>query len=269
MTDRLQPVRGYFKIEQIDKDGNTLSTYENQNTVMARIPELLAGQMSGLFTKDIRQYVIGCIALGTDGSYKDSNGEDIPKNVDDARTQMFSEHNFWDTKDKIQRNLDFFNDGEPLEPVIGDDKKRVYQMSFTVAPRGDRSQNPTSLKALQGNTQGCTIPYDTTGDPADTPPVPTYQPTTYTQQFPADVKSQFRGMNSNIGREIRYNFTLDVDAGNNPNNTPVGYNEAALYLVLDAAEDGNPLGQLFSMKTFKPVYKDNTCALRIEWNLFF
>ncbi len=268
MTDRLLPIKGYFKIEQIDKDGNVLSTQENKNTVMARIPELLAGQVSGIFTSDINEYVIGTIALGTDGSYKDSNGYDIPKNVDDRRTQMFSEHNFWDTEDRLERIS-----GGSTEGIISDAKKRVYQMTFKVDPRGDRLQNPTNLLTLHSQTQGCTIPYDDAGDPSTTPPtLPTYQPTGYTKIYPSDPSdsySQFRGMNSNIGREIRYNFTLDVNAGNNPNNTPVPYDEAAMYLVLDSADDGHPLGQLFSMKTFEPVYKDNTCAIRIEWNLFF
>ncbi len=258
MTDRLHPIKGYFKIEQIDINGNVLSTQENKNTVMARIPELLAGQVSGIYTKNIGDYVIGCIAVGTDGSYKDSNGHDIPKNVDDRRTQMFSEHNFWDSEDRADRIASGSKEG-----IIGDDKKRVYQMSFGVDPRGDREQNPTSLTLLQGKTQGCTLPYGTLTDPDP------YLPIKYTETFPGDTHSQFRGMNSNIGREIKYNFTLDVDAGNNPNNTPVPYNEAAMYLVLDSADDGHPLGQLFSMKTFKPVYKDNTCVLRIEWNLFF
>ena len=43
MTERMQPIKGYFKVERFDENGKLLETYEDFNKIMARVPELYAG----------------------------------------------------------------------------------------------------------------------------------------------------------------------------------------------------------------------------------
>ncbi len=47
------------------------------------------------------------------------------------------------------------------------------------------------------------------------------------------------------------------------------FSEAALYMRLGAKPDGNPLGTIFSMKTFPEVEKTNACLLQLTWTIDF
>jgi hypothetical protein len=47
------------------------------------------------------------------------------------------------------------------------------------------------------------------------------------------------------------------------------FNEAALYMPENTAESGDPLGTLFSMKTFPNMKKSPECVIIIDWDLDF
>ena len=258
MTDKMVPIKGYFKIEKIE-NGEVIDMYEDFNTVMVRVPELLAGQVSGLYTKDVSKYHISAFALGTDGSSLDNVGNDIPKTVKATRTQMFSEENFWNMEARALQGL----------PTIDDSKQRIYQGTFNIDPRGDKNQNTSVMKQCSVMNEGSTVPYYHPNiNPAVAPNI-NYQPTDYRGISSSDPEDSLTITNSVTGTEIRYQFSLGTFAGNLANNIPVQYNEAAMYMKLGEAKDGNPLGTLFSMKTFPPQFKNNTCALRVVWKLSF
>ena len=80
MNDKMKPIKGYFKVEKINQYGEIIYEYEDKNTVMIRIPELLAGQVSGLYKKEVPNYTINTIALGTNGIFVDNENE-MPKTV--------------------------------------------------------------------------------------------------------------------------------------------------------------------------------------------
>jgi len=251
MQDKMIPIKGYFKIEKI-KDQKVIDTYEDKNTIMARIPELFAGMSSGYFQANLDKYTIGCIALGTGGSTIDTLGNEVPKAVRDNRQMLFSEYDFWNTPNQISQGQ---------TPIL-DKNKYVYQLSFYNEPRGDLNQNISTSADLLLSNEGSTYPH--------TDWVPdTYRSTPYSY-----VTDNQHGLTGNMNlrqNAITYTFTLGQFTGNNSDNTAKAYTEAGLYFNLgkDADIIGKPLGTLFSMKTFPSQFKTSDCALRITWRLFF
>ncbi len=251
MKDVMRPIRGYFKVETVDENENVLDTYEDNNTVMALIPQLIAGQMSGLFQQDIidNKYHIGAFALGTDGVQSAANGHEELRKVPDDRIQLFSEEQFW----------------EPGIATSHRDKRRVYQMTWNTNAIGDQHKNVSNWSELSLQNHGSTFPHQN------------YVPVNYREKPPINDKQEgMYGYVSLYANVISYKFTLGQFAGNEPN-ALVKYNEAGLYLRLGkndvaAAIDprtGNPLGTLFAMKTFPTQYKTNNCAIRVTWKLYF
>jgi hypothetical protein len=258
MTDKMIPLQGYFKIDTLDKNGKITSTYEDKNTIMARVPELLAGQISGMYKKDIAKNIICTLAIGTGGVKDDSLGNKIPKTVRDDRTELFAEEAFWDMSSTT-----------PPSPQT--EESRVYQQSFTTTAHGDLNKNMAIFYDLDLQTNGSTIPFD----PA------TGYPLNYLTKPSVNEDENIVGEFMNRGREIKYIFTVGQFAANDISNTAIPYSEAGLYLQFDSHPnllDGinaphqastNPLGQLFSMKTFPIVYKDSSCSIDFTWRLYF
>jgi len=248
MTDKMIPIRGYFKVERII-DGKVVDTYEDKNTVMARIPQLFAGMASGYYTENLDKYMIGCIAVGTGGTRLDTLDNEVPKLVRDNRTMLFSEFDFWNTPTQISEG----------QPPVSDKNKLVYQTSFNVPTRGDNGENTATPAPIEVQNEGATYPHtDWTPDNyRGTPAV-----------LPEDGVIGTMSLQQNV---IQYNIVMGQYAGNNDNDSARGYTEAGLYLKLneDIYSTGNPLGTLFSMKTFPPQWKTSECSLRIEWKLFF
>lgn len=262
MQDKMIPIRGYFKVDKV-VDGEVVDTYEDKNTVMARIPQLFAGMASGNYTLNLQEYRIGCIALGTGGIRQDTLGNDVLKEVRDDRTMLFAEHDFWNTPIQEQEE----------QPVVFDKYKHVYQSSFDVIARGDLGLNTTYSTPIEVQNRGPIYPAG--GGPALNW-IP--DPLVYRDDSILADEDQLSGAISLQQNMIEYTFTLGQFAGNAEDDTARGYSEAGLYLVygadtkLDEAGDpiiGNPLGTLFSMKTFPSQWKNSTCALKITWKLFF
>ncbi len=262
MQDKMTEIRGYFKVDSLDKNGKIISTYEDNNTVMARIPELFAGQASGLYVNDITNYVICTIALGTGGVKNDDLGNKIPKSVRDNRSMMFAEEAFWNISDVASDTGD---------PAVLVEESTVYQQTFAVNPTGDLGSNTAIFANCGLISNGSTLPFDTvTGLPTSYVNRPYGAPPADNENIKVEIM--------NRGREIKYIFTVGQFAANSSTDTAIPYSEAAMYMKVNsdavlfsppAVVTENPLGQLFSMKTFEPQYKNSTCSLRIEWSLFF
>lgn len=256
MNDKMTPIRGYFKIERIE-DGKVVDTYEDKNTVMVRIPQLFAGTVSGNFTKKLEENVIGCLSLGTGGTRIDTLGNVVPKEVRSDRTMLFSEHDFWNTPTQIAEG----------QPHVADKYKWVYQTSFDVIAHGDLGHNTSFMSDIEVKNQGTTFPH-TNWVPDN------YRNTTPPASDPEGLIGRM-SLQQNV---IQYEYTLGQFAGNADDDVAIPYTEAGMYLKLDAdtkLDDfgdpiiGNPLGTLFSMKSFPEQWKNSTCSLRIEWKLFF
>ena len=254
----MQEIKGYFKIEHIKPNGEIESTYEDFNTVMVRIPTLMASMISGSKRAFLPYFHIHAFAIGTDGTFQNDFGDDIPKTVSKERTQMFSEENFW--RSQVPDSPEFKKNEE---------LKRVYQRTFEAPPVADTGGNPATMRELFGGNQGSTLPHTD------------FHPTEY--RGPLNWSggvydgSYLRVEQSNLNTEIIYVMEVGQKVANKPNNALVKYNEAALYLKLGANESsqsfdpdtGNPLGELFSMKTFPLQRKSTDCAIRITWKLYF
>lgn len=241
MNDKFTPIEGYFKVDLI-KDGKVIDSYEDKNTIMARIPELVAGRSCGFYTARPEECIIGTIALGTAGERTDAFGNKVPKIVRNTREMLFSELAFWNTD--VEDHIEF------------DRNKYVYQTTFIVPPKGDLGQNVSAATPLEIQNEGATYPH-VDGVPTDY------------RLSPQPVDNGLTGTISLRQNVVEYNFTLGQYAGNADDDSVINYNEAGLYLGAQAQEDGNPLGLLFSMKAFPSQPKNSTCSLKITWKLFF
>lgn len=271
MTEQMKEIKGYFKIEKFDAEGNLLTTYEDYNKIMTRIPELYAGLCSGFFKRDADTYAIHAVALGTGGTTYDSLGKEIPKEISPAREQIFSEESFWND----------LGDQTNGRPVI-DEHKIVYQRTWENVPYGDQGSNVSGGTTNSGGTEGCTYPLDilynlntpATCNGTEYSLIPNAYRTSYSGD---DLLNAFSVQSYLEGSVITYQIELGQFAGNNVDGSNRLYTEAGLYMEYLANIDpkttsvctGDPLGQLFSMKTFPPQFKNNTCALKITWKLYF
>lgn len=261
MIDKMRPIRGHFKVDKI-VDGEVVDTYEDKNTVMARIPELYAGMVSGNYTQDLDLYSIGAIAIGTGGTRIDELGNEVPKIVRDTRSMLFSEHDFWNTPTQIAQD----------QPAVLDKNKLVYQTTFGVVPRGDTGQNTAFATPIEIKNEGTTYPH---GPCVEKPTNPEWTPCDYRGPARAAASGEAAdGVTGEISLQanvIYYSVTIGQFTANNDDDSAIGYSEAGLYLKLgrDTEAEGNPLGTLFSMKTFPQQWKNSTCSLKIEWRLYF
>ncbi len=247
LVDKMIPIKGEFQIESIDKDGNIIDSYKDQNTIMTRVPQLFAGQTSGLWKKDIAEYLIVTIAIGTNGTEVTQLGDYTPKYVRNTRTNLFSENAFW-------------NSTNPLAPTLQDNQKYTYQFTFSVVPWGDQGKSTASGAAVDYVNQGMNYPHTA------------WIPDKFRESAtPPDDIDKTVGTIAVKGNLVTYNLMIGQNVANDPIITgePVNYNEAALYMQLDSTPNGNPLGTLFSMKTFPNIRKDDTCSIKIRWRLFF
>ncbi len=265
MIDKMKPIKGFFKVERLNPNGEVIDSFEKKNMVMARVPEVIAGQVSGLYQKYVQDHLIASIAIGTGGLRKNALGGLDPTPVQNDRVSLFSERNFWKTKQDAAA-------GRPTIPMMD---KFVYQSTFEASPFGDMGGNTAASSELSIQNFGPTYPIWESSDPL----LPNNSfigfPKSYRGNKPGALNNEkFTGTVSQRQNMIEYNFTLGQFAGNWPN-VLVGYNEAALYMRLDSnnspgkPENGNPLGTLFSMVTFPNQWKDNTCAIRINWKIYF
>lgn len=260
LADNMQEIKGYFKIEQIDKTGEIKSTYEDFNTIMARVPSLMASTIAGTKKSFLPYFHISAFAIGTDGTFKDNFGNDVPKTISKERTQLFSEENFWHSQDV-----------DSIEYSKNEDLKRVFQRTFESTPVEDIGGNPSTLRELVGGNEGCTLPHD-----GDFHPINYRSPIDWVHASPYDG-SYVKVEMSKLQSEIIYVIEIGQHTANKPNNAIVEYNEAALYLQLgannqnkvDDPNTGHPLGEMFSMKTFPIQKKSSDCAIRITWKLYF
>ncbi len=265
MIDKMKPIQGYFSAERVRPDGTVIDRFEKKNMVMARVPEIIAGQMSGLYQKHVEDHLISAIALGTGGLQANALGKFDPKPVRNDRVSLYAERDFWWTEVDLQAGL----------PPVSELDKFVYQSTFEVTPFGDIGGNTASANELSIQNYGPTQPVWTATDANLPSSSHIGYPVNYRKTMPPTESSgQLTGTVSQRQNLVEYNFTLGQFAGNKPNQL-VGYSEAALYMRLDNnttpgdPQNGNPLGTMFSMVTFPPQWKDNTCAIRITWKIYF
>lgn len=261
LADKMQEVKGYFKIEELSPEGEVQSTYEDFNTVMVKIPTLMASMIAGTKQAFLPFFHISAFAVGTDGTFKDDFGNDVPKTVSKERTQLFAEENFW--RSQVTDSIEYAKNEE---------LKRVYQRTFEATPIEDTGGNPATMRQLYGGNQGSTLPHD--GD---------FHPVAYRSSIDWNGSADpydgtyVKVEQSKLNTEIIFVIEIGQGVANKPNNALVKYNEAALYLKLGAntqnpavdPNSGNPLGELFSMKTFPLQRKSSDCGIRITWKLYF
>ena len=174
---------------------------------------------------------------------------------------MFSEEKFW-------------NESRDTSLIPTDDNfKRVHQVTWETPDPApiDVGTNPSILTTLQGLNEGSTIPKAANTDPNFSEY--SYLPVNYRGLYQIEDKDKTKVEISVVGSTVTYIFTVGQFAANNGNDT-IEYNEAAMYMrylgnTSNDPDTGHPLGQLFSMKTFPAKPKNNTCALRITWKLYF
>jgi hypothetical protein len=178
---------------------------------------------------------------------------------------MFSERDFWFTKEDQQQGL-------PPKP---ENKKYVYQSTFEVPSRGDQGYNPSNSVAFDVQNEGSTYPVWDATDPLLPSADFVGYPKEYRKQPKQDKDYSLTGTVRVMGNMVEYNFTLGQFVGNNVSSGITTFTEAAMYFRYlknenpNDPQNGNPLGQLFSMKTFPPQYKDSSCSLKITWKLYF
>jgi len=276
-TSKMKPIKGYFKVERLDKDGKILSTYEDYNTIMARVPALYAGLAAGMLNKDVQDFCINSVALGTAGTEFDGYGNEIPKMVSDDRVQLFSEENFWnDYSNKLN--------GKPTLDI----HQQVTQRTWEPIPYADTSSDTSTPKVMSGGNQGQTFPIETTIDENNTftclengktySKIPEKISNTRTKyRSPVDITKPEETLNVQVsyeGNTVTFIIEMGQYMGNYDSDEYKAYTEAALYMRYlennsDSLCSGDTLGQLFSMKTFPPQYKNSSCTIRIVWKLYF
>lgn len=238
MKDTYNIVNGYFKIESFDLEGNLISSYEDKNQIMDNVPELFSSVVAGADTITSEDLKVTCIALGTDGIVDRNLTLDVPKTVDPSRTRLFAEENFW-------ANGNTGND---------DDMYRyVYQATFDA---GD----PTETLTLATNlNEGTTYP--ATGNVPDS----------YRGETTGAPVISLTTKTSKVGTTIDFEFELGQLTGNGLGSWTLSpaFSEAALYMDYLSDETGNPLGSVFSMKTFPHHFKTEGCILKLSWTLVF
>jgi hypothetical protein len=90
-----KPIEGYFKIEQFDKSGNLLDSWESSNLIMIDSKKVMRNAMRGLLANPepaINTNIhINTFVLGTDGHQNDNLL--APKNFQNDRTDLFCVEN--------------------------------------------------------------------------------------------------------------------------------------------------------------------------------
>ncbi len=260
--------QGYFTIKVYDKNDKLIQKYEDPNQIMTRVPfnflsMSYGGGRRGIGTPDglspewpqdvkLSDFVIDCIALGTDGI--DENED--PKALTPDMDMLFSEIRLWDG---------WANNTNTNSP--DDMNKYIYQTHFdTSHATGDILEPATKIN------EGPSFPWDTVNN------IPTYysmdsnNPSSGGQNEATSMT--VKSKNQDV--IIDYEFVLGQYAGNGIWEKAVAFTEAGMYLRYDPIHlsddsgiQNKPLGALFSMKTFPKVYKTEACWLKIHWTVVF
>ena len=89
------------------------------------------------------------------------------------------------------------------------------------------------------------------------------------------IKDKERAKKQSVGKILAGNVTQEFYLGKLAGNghpawdSPVKFNEAALYMTTGATESGDSLGTMFSMKVFPGMIKTDKCVIKITWELQF
>ncbi|RLD45396.1 MAG: hypothetical protein DRI86_05640 [Bacteroidetes bacterium] len=271
--ERLQPVQGIFTVQVFNEHDVLIQEYKNKNTIMTRVPfnflSLSYGGGRAGISRDgvqaewpvmnLEDFNIDCIALGTDGV----DQAFAPKEVLPNRDRLFSEDNLWDAYE-----------AGTITQLEEDKDKYIYQMHFKTS----HDTGPVLANGIKIN-EGPSLPWcsdDNVMKYYNMAYDPTNQNGTNTDATSMSIKS------SNTNLRIDYEFVLGQYAGNGIWDTAVEYSEAALYMKYNpnhlgrgVACDhpdylfGDPLGALFSMKTFPVVKKTEACWMKIHWTIIF
>lgn len=228
-------VKGHFKIEVIDPDTNEIiKSHEDNNKVLIWVHQYFADAVFGLNPPDIDSFRIHALALGTDGEDTENNKL---REIEDDRTQLYSEDNFWSAKYYPPEN------------------SYVYQCTFD-KPTTDQFTYVSKLNEGATWPHEYGIPIDYRGDPKN-----------YEDELEAGMSIQ----RSFGGGVLHQEIYIGKLAGNgHPMWTnPVEFSEAALYMPLGATEAGESLGTIFSMKVFPGMPKSEQCVIKITWDLDF
>lgn len=229
-------VNGYFKIQVEDLDGNILQEHEEHNKVLVWVHQMFSNLVFGYEPNlsAIDDFRIHAFAIGTDGV--DSEG--IPKKIENDREQLYSEENFWKMNYYLGENA------------------YVYQVTF------DKPQTE-DLSFVYKLNEGTTFPQD------------------------GGVPKNYRGPAYNDETELEASVTIkrsfqngiltnDIYIGKLAGNghpmwdEPAKFSEAAFYMTVGTNETtGDPLGTIFSMKTFPEMPKSEQCVIRINWTMDF
>ena len=228
-------VKGYFKIESIDENGNVIESYEDHNKIVVWVYHSFADAVYGYTPPDVDDCRIQAVALGTDGVDEYNN----LRSIDNEQKKLYSETNFWDTPD--------YN-GEEWNAY-------VYQATFTKPSTNDPHY------AYKTN-EGTTYPAWSLGNPKD------YRGVAYNSEDSLEGCLSIRRSYQN--KIIHQEIYLGKLAGNGHpmwEQSPE-FSEAALYMP-EGTTTGDSLGTMFSMKTFPKMKKSEYCVIKITWDLDF
>ena len=163
-----------------------------------------------------------------------SNGvtsDGTPKIIDPKREKLFSEYNYWDSGKKTPQD------------------SYLYQSTFDIKTIDAATNVVTLLK--EGSN------YDSKG--IETAAAYMGTPTTANKELGSNLFARV------TPGKVVFIYEIKKLSGIGSHK----FSEAALYMKLGAKPDGNPLGTIFSMKTFPEVEKTNACLLQLTWTIDF
>jgi hypothetical protein len=237
LTERVKKVvQGHFKIQVVNPDtGEVLDSYEDYNKVVVWVYRYFGEAVYGFEPPDIDKFRIHSFAIGTNGV--DEYGR--LKEISDNQKQMYSEMKFWegDVPSEEQRQA------------------YVYQISFEKPSDNDEHY---AFKTDEGATY----------------PAYSNRPKDYRGHPYNDIHeiegciSMKRSFQNGVLKQHIYVGKLAANGHPMWEKFPE-FNEAALFMPEGTAESGNPLGTLFSMKTFPSMMKSPECVIIIDWDLDF
>jgi hypothetical protein len=241
--------KGYFSIEQIDKDGKVLDKYEDKNMIM----EFARESMAELFSMFNTNTGINKIVFGTRGHLES-----------DIITPKTASEGFVKDRDRLFSEYIEFGDLDTIKVIKGD----VIKYTGNNATNGVTNnyyeytqENPLSdIQTVDVDFSdgswvdlGVTEPY--------TYPIEFTLP--YTNDSYAIVNNEPDSGSevymSQEGSEVTFVFNMSPTAGNSQDNGTSIFTEAAMYAN----------GRIFSMKTFRAKVKNETVVLRIIWKIIF
>ncbi len=230
MNDNIQVIEGYFKIETIDKNGNSKIILEQKNQIQNPINWMMSRACWNSQQVSLTDFIITGFAIGTDGI--DDLGN--PKSFEVLREQLFSEEKFWNNE-------------------LPEEQTYVYQVNFQPNISDDIE---ISTKISEGTTLPATngIPDNYLGNPVNDP----------------DLSDSTIMISRRYEDQVLYQeITIGKQAGNGIGQWAPNYSEAAFYMKRDRTSDGRKLGSILSMKTFPRIEKNSEVMIKITWNFNF